>query len=345
MNPQKTPIGRMNIQRSKDVKISFRKARFEDLPDLKLLYESAWGAGITIRDDQLMGQMHHFPEGQIVGCLQESGRPVSMINIMLSVFDPKQGFKGGYQAVTGDRTFSSGMSIEAIGRRLDADEECLAIAFCVSVAVDPALWSSGLAAKTIEQAIGLAESHGLIAAPYSAPRGYGSALERNPDLDIIDYLHMSKPMSRSMRMSEAYKAHRIRIEALNASPHRIGDAFHGGIELLDFASFEFYQSFGPDPTSTAMDGGIFARFLERDGNRLFKRYNRAMEIEDFCILTGRKLRDPVLGMHLHLGARFIRDEDGGLSAIFPGSRPEDTLAAGYNVIMTYGYNPLLGQRF
>ena len=47
-------------------------------------------------------------------------------------------------------------------------------------------------------------------------------------------------------------------------------------------------------------------------------------------------------MHIENGARFIRAKDGTIDCVFEGSRPEDAAAAGYNVLLTYGYHPLLG---
>jgi hypothetical protein len=74
-------------------------------------------------------------------------------------------------------------------------------------------------------------------------------------------------------------------------------------------------------------------------------YNRQMAIEDFCVLTGRSLIDPVIGMHLGNGARFLRDRNNHVDAVFPDSRPEDRTSLGYNIVLTYTYHQLFGHTF
>jgi GNAT superfamily N-acetyltransferase len=319
-----------------DRKLTFRNAFEAEAPALKALYEEAWGCGIMISEAQIRSKIRNFPEGQIVGC-DESGKPLSMINMMLAGFDQESGFPGGYEAVSGGRTFSTHVPYDEL-----ITSGKLPVAFCFSIAVLKAHAKHGYATETLNYAIAFAEENGIIAVPYSAPRGFGAARKANPELDIITYLHMTGPSD------ESYDEHMLKIDLLNEMP-RILRAFRplkGGeaIRAVTKDIYDAYQAIGPDsfsdPRKTA-----YAAFLAEDGEGFRKIYGRTPTIEDFCMLSGRKLRDPVMRMHVENGARFIRNGSGRLTSIFEDSRPEDSAALGYNILLTYGYHPLLGQSY
>jgi hypothetical protein len=322
-------------------KLEFRRAKIEEAPELKTLYEEAWGCGIRITEGQLISKMAHFPEGQIVGCEPESGKPVSMINIMLSEFDPRSGFRGGYEDVTGGRTFSTHIP----PRKLvdNAGSGRLPVALCVSIAVAREHAKNGFAIETLNYAIEFAEENGLYAVPYSAPRGYGAALGQCPSLDLISYLHHTYPTG------SPYEKNIERIERLNRTP-RVARAFRlpsgiGSIRQLSRELYDLCQGWGPDASDARLGQTAFSRFLSEYGEEFRLIYGRYALIEDFCLVSGRKPRDPTMRMHVENGARFVRDADGNLSGIFGDSRREDYAAAGYNMLLTYGYHSLLGQPY
>ncbi|HSB47131.1 MAG TPA: hypothetical protein VLD37_03890 [Candidatus Bilamarchaeum sp.] len=282
--------------------------------------------------------MRNFPEGQIVGC--EGGVPVSMINIMLTDFDSSSGFTAGYERVSGGRTFSTHVPFAELLERADWGTH-LPVALCMSIAVLRSHAKNGYAIETLNHAITFAEENGIIAVPYSAPRGFAQALARNPGLSLETYLHMTVP-------GAGYDEHAARVGRLNMMP-RITRAFGNGtgssLMLARDALYNEYQAMGRDGPDTGQKDLAFSRFLETDGYSFFRAYGRYPHVEDFCLLTGRKLLDPVMRMHVENGARFIRDANGRITAAFGNSRPEDTAAAGYNVLLTYGYHPLLGQGY
>lgn len=322
-------------------RLVFRSARIEEAGELKALYESAWGCGITIDESQLISKILNFPEGQIVGCESEGGKPVSMINIMLTDFDPESGFVAGYEKVTGGRTFSTHVPIPELLEMMDLGR--LPVALCVSIAVLRSHAKNGYAVETLNHAITLAEDNGIIAVPYSAPRGFASALEKNPGLDLETYLHMTVPSG------IGFDDHIARIRRLNTVA-RINRAFRdgkraGSIREVTEKLYYEYQEMGTDHPGTRRRDVAYFRFLEKDGGTFFDNYGRIPLIEDFCLITGRKLLDPVMRMHVENGARFIRDAQANITAAFSGSRPEDTAAKGHNVLLTYGYHPLLGQPY
>ena len=90
-------------------KLRFRQARIEESGALKSLYEASWGGGIKISADQIEAEIGNFPQGQIVAFEDGSPRPVSMINIMLAACSRFSPLMGGYERVTGGRTFSTVM--------------------------------------------------------------------------------------------------------------------------------------------------------------------------------------------------------------------------------------------
>ncbi len=324
--------------------LRFRQAQEGDVEKLLRLYESAWGNGIRISRDQMLGQIRNFPEGQIVGCMEGGFNPVSMINIMLSIFDPAKGAPVGYDNATGNKTFSTSIPPENLfalvnGRR----ERVLPVAYCVSIAVPSELKKSGFAYETLNYARLFSIMNGLVPMPYSAPRGFGSALEANPSLEIVDYLHMTRPtrsgfsaylMKMRNRIPKVQDAFLIR---KSGKPMRRVD-LHEDI-------FESYNDIAKDNPLMGRQDTAFWRFKKNDARKFEDLYGRSMEIEDFCVLTGRSLLDPVIGMHMSNGARFLREQSGRISHIFPNSRPEDYKAAGYNIVVTYTYHTLYGHEF
>ncbi|MFN7990761.1 MAG: hypothetical protein U0R44_01245 [Candidatus Micrarchaeia archaeon] len=323
-------------------KLEFRRAKAEESAELKALYDSSWGPENAISREQIEAKIRNFPEGQIVGC--ENGVPKSMINIMLTGFTPDQGFTGGYDKVTGNRTFSTHASTDSLFAGMLADEEMLPVALCVSIAVSKEHARNGFAHETLNFAIGFAENNGLIAAPYSAPRGFGTARAMNPQLDIHTYLHMTVPSALD------YEAHLDRIDRMNRLA-RVRAAFRtkrspeGAIKAPISPIFYHYREMGEDRLDMAVAETAFGRFASTDGLIIADILGRTPTVEDFCVFSGRKMMDPVMRMHVENGARFIRGPDGSLAAVFADSRPEDTAAAGYNVVLTYAYRKGFGHPF
>ncbi|MEW6035818.1 MAG: hypothetical protein AB1529_04355 [Candidatus Micrarchaeota archaeon] len=312
--------------------LRFRNARPDEAEHLAGMYEASWG--LPISPAQLRAKMANFPEGQIVGCDRASGIPLSMINIMLTAFEIGRGFQPGYDSVTGGRTFSTHMQYSELLAALAGRQDALPVALCASIVVDRSHADNGFAAETLRYAIAFAEANGLIAAPYSAPRGFGRALEANPALDITTYLHMTKPAQALKRehawsLLSAKKA--FGISGLSA-------------ELMAGVRAD-YQSLGPDSLHASIEETAFGIFMARDAGRFEEVFGRQMTLEDFCLLGGRRPIDPVMRLHIENGARFIRDDAGRIGAIFPGSRPEDAAAAGYNIVLSYGYSRLFGHEF
>ncbi len=316
-------------------KLAFRNADPQESGLLKGIYESSWGGGITIRREQLEAQMAAFPEGQIVGVEKESGRTVSMINIMVAAYSPAEGFAAGYERMSGGRTFSTHESPQSIRRRAMAGEGVLPVALCMSIAVHPDFMRNGFAYETLNHAIAFAHGIGLHATPYSAPRGLGAARKVNPALSLRDYLHMSRPSGIT------YAEHLARLERMSSIP-RMLPAFgtdSGRMPAVSKGIFGRCQSLPADRFDS--DDVAFARFVQADGPELEAALGRPVTIEDFCILGGRKHVDPTMRMHIENGARFIR-KDGRITAAFEGSRPEDRAADGCNVVLSYGYDPAFG---
>ena len=83
-------------------------------------------------------------------------------------------------------------------------------------------------------------------------------------------------------------------------------------------------------------------FIDNEAKNLERKFKRKMTIEDFVILSGRKMFDPVMHMHVVNGARFIRNPFGEITGIFENSRAEDGASMGYNILLSYNYHPLFG---
>jgi hypothetical protein len=327
-------------------KLDFRFARAEESLKLKELYEGSWNGLIQalpppicsqliqISREQIEAMITNFPEGQIVGVEKGKDEPVSMINIMLMVLRKGELFKGGYERVTGNRTFSTSMKPIDLLETLDNEENALGIASCVSIATHPDYLRFGYANLTLNYAIMFSLANHLIPAPYSAPRGFAKARLINPKLDISHYLHMTKPISRS------YESYMSKIIAI--SP-RICAAFRGESGLSK-KMFEKYQRIKSDSPSMSIEETAFWKFMNHDGLEFYRQYGRIPTIEDFAITCGRILLDPVIRMHVQNGARFLRNER-QMAGIFRDSRPEDVAAMGYNIVLSYVYHPFLGHNF
>ncbi len=316
-------------------KLRFRGARKDEAETLKGLYEAAWGPGIEISATQIEAKITNFPRGQIVAFEDGSERPVSMINIMLALYSPSVRLSGGYERITGGRTFSTHLPFAELMARLDSGEDALPIAICASIAVHPEFRRNGYAHETLNYAIAFAEANGLAAVPYSAPRGFGAARMDEPGLAIMDYLHRTLPSD------QPYLRHLERMQRLEK---RVGAAFADGFGMPRPTEdrYRFYNSMPPDRSGEAT---AFSLFSSTDGPQLRRMYGREMTVEDFCILSGRRHADPTMRMHIENGARFLRDQWGRITSVFEGSRPEDKAAAGYNIALSYGYHPLFGHDF
>jgi hypothetical protein len=314
-------------------KLDFRLAESNEAGCLKTLYERAWGNGITISEQQIQAMIRNFPEGQIVGVEKGKNEPVSMINIMLMVLRRGESFQGGYEQVTGDRTFSTSLNPLDLLEILDNEgANALGIASCVSVATHPAYARFGYAHETLNYSIMFSLVNHLIPCPYSAPRGFAKARRTNPNLSIQDYLHMTRPTRRN------YSSYWAKAEPIIP---RLRPAF--GEHVLSGYLFEKYQHLAHDPPK--LGAAAFKKFMQEDAQEFHNEYGRTPTIEDFCIQTGRVLLDPVIGLHVSNGARFIRDQNGEITAIFEDSRPEDSASLGYNIVLSYVYHNILGHSF
>lgn len=329
---------------------------------------------IKISKRQIRAMMDNFPEGQIVGVerglleflkdthiyvlrngigavkneaiglikreglvsvakkaifLLKRKKPISMVNIMLTVYDPEKGFTPGYENATGGRTFSTSIPPRKLFAYLENNPDASGVALCVSIAVSPKHAKGGYAKETLNYAKVFAVPNGLVACPYSAPRGFAKAREKNPDLDIMDYLHMTVPTARS------FEEHIARFSVL--SPILI-QAF-GDKPILSRKIFEKYQGLPKDDVAGPMEKTAYQIFLQQEGKELAEKLGVPMTIELFCALTGRRILDPVIGMHVSNGAFFIRDENNGIEEVYENSRPEDLASLGYNIVLSYGLLP------
>ncbi len=336
---------RLNIQpvngRTPEGRLKFRTAQPCMVDDLKRLYDAAWGSGVSITREQLLGKIKNFPEGQIVGF--DGDKPVSMVNMMVTSL--QHALRPGYARLTGGMTFSTHMP-DGI------EKEEIWAALCVSIAVSPGHRKGGFAVETLEYAITLAEINGLLAMPYSAPRGFGNARAENHELDIITYLHMTCP-------SMDYGGYAQRVEKLNEKT-RVKRGFttswnpRGQLLTATEERFNIYNGpvqagiaeYPEDHPAMSFEQTAYARFLHTsDAEFLQEKYGRRLTVEDFCLLTGRGLIDPAARLHVNNGARFVRGGDGKITGVFRDSRPEDKASCGYNMVLSYDYHSALGHDF
>jgi hypothetical protein len=338
--------------------LDFRFARLREISRLKYIYESSWNsiynehdeeAAIRISRLQLLAQIINVPQGQIVGCLKESGKPISMINVMRAYYESPDGFNG-YHKDTGRRTFITSADPEELSARLEQNRgKALGLAYCVSIAVDPEYQGSKHAHETLNYAILLSRVMGLIPAPYSAPRGYRWAKEENDGLDLITYLHMTK---KNKMPFEDYRE-KMSERLARVAPALLWKDQHGLLRkprfVDDVVGSDLYKEYNidvpTDPFTASFEETAFARFRREYGELFRQTCGRDIMIEDFCALSGRTPRDFVMAMHIRNGARFPRDGKGDIAGIIRDSRPEDTAALGYNIILSYVYHQLLGHQF
>lgn len=317
--------------------LRFRGARIRELRHLCDMYEVAWG--IPLPERKLSSMIAHFPEGQIVGISQSNPLPVSMVNIMLTPFDPC--FKGGYEAITGNKTFSTHMRIGKLLTLVSqSDNPLVPVAYCVSIVADKRYWHSGYARETLKYAIAFAELNRVYATPFSAPRSYGKARQVCPGVDFVTYLHMSR------RSKNPYSRYLKRIAEINSSSlaiHNITRAFKGEIHPLSEEEYTFYQKLVENDALHYSRNLLAFRTFQREYGQTFEAlYGRPPVFEDFILLTGRKPMDETMNVHIVNGARFIRDPEGDITAYFEHSRTEDRKANGMNIILAYGYHTLFG---
>ena len=257
-----------------------------------------------------------------------------MVNIMLGIFNPEKGFSGGYEKLTGGRTFSTSMAFGDLRENIK-DGNALPVAYCVSISVMPEHSGGGYAKETLNYAIMFSLANHFVAAPYSAPRRFRKARDKNPHLGIMDYLHMTTPQDIS------YEEFLVKSVVLMPKLTKL----YGGRIEHSREVFDKYRNMDRDPVKAKPEETAYMQFLNNEGINLSRKYGRQMTIEDFCIISGRTLVDPVIGMHVSNGARFIRNSKGEIIAVFSESRPEDLAAFGYNIVLSYTYNPMFGHEF
>ena len=335
--------------------LNFRPARLNELGRLKEIYNASWCksdllrsfgfsegkiepamAGLMVSESQLAEQVTKFPEGQIVACFEGSDIPIAMITILVRVFKGVTHIPGGYNSFTGDRTWNTHVPIEE-ALRSASEIGGIPIAFCMSIVVDPSVQSGGIALQLLNHAIEFGESAGLVVVPYSAPRGLAEFISKHPGIifdDLATYLHLTKPPTVD------YGGYLARLNRFNTGKgsrfYRIPLTALREDEFSRFNSEETYTvSNGTNSTSTVTIPTTGFGKSYRVLNEGFRAvHGRPLTVEDFVVLTGRSLIDPVMDMHVRNGARFLRLENGRIYA-FQESRLEDLQSGGWNVPLTY----------
>ncbi len=326
----------------------------EDLAALVDLYDSAWyeraslervfgqkevsnAARLCIREAELLAQYRSFPAGQFIGITRggQSTGPVlaSMLNTFVFAADTVADIPAGYDTVTSSRTFAH-HSDPAIC------QDKTGVLICVSIAVPPVFRGRDYAQQTLKAGMEFAQKNGLLIVPYSAPRGFGAYLKRHPHTKIQDYLHITRKRrkisatgkaERRALERQAYRDYCKKIERFNKTDNARGlNQKLSPLSLYMFRHEAYYVDAG---------GNAYDSFRERHATWFFETYGRQMTIADYMRLSGRDHMDPVMNMHIQLGADFIYKGDGSIACVFEGSRPEDISAAGYNILLTYSYNP------
>ena len=163
--------------------------------------------------------------------------------------------------------------------------------------------------------------------PFTAPRGFGIFLRHNPNTPIEEYLEITRPPVYSDFFQYARWLRSLSSHPLLLATYRYPLA---GVDLATFAE-EARKPIGRE---------AFLTFKEAYGASFKFMYGREMTVVDYIRLTGRRHVDGILNFHIHNGADFVY-ADGRITGIFPNSRPEDPTCAGYNIVMTYMYHPLL----
>lgn len=310
----------------------------DELPQLAEIYNSAWfdeprlrrsgfteaeierARALCISEGLLQTQHLRFPAGQIVGrvTLGDTEVPASLLSTVVHPIRSFREIKDSYAGVTSERTFSLHVSPDHL---LPGQVGML---FCVSIAVHPDFQSVDLVSATLHMGLELAELHKLVAAPFSAPRGFGAFLKKHPGVPIQEYLEWTRP-----------------VELVSGS--YLGRLDHFNQRKLTHSTYTRPLNLLPDDISKpeqAKERGreAYLRFKTLHGAWFRDNYGRELTVVDYVRLTGRRHIDPVLDIHIQNGADFIYD-NGQITCIFPNSRPEDVQAAGYNIVMVY--HPLI----
>lgn len=304
--------------------------------------------GLSTTPELLREQHDRFPEGQIVIAvrgheyLASDSQPVEaeviagLLSTLVLPIRSIADIPSSYAAVTTNRTFALHTPVSSL------PSDAVPMLFCVSVAIDPPFQLFGLAQSLLNFGIEFAAQHGLIAAPFSAPRGFGVFHKTHPDVPIQDYLEetwsvpSAPPLGDPRLVMPAppdYPKYLEHLAFLNA--RRIVQATYGKpLDPMDQYLFEIEQK---KPAGRE----AFLEFKERFGQRFKHVYGRAPTIVDYIRYSGRMHIDPVMEMHIKNGADFLYTPDGRIACIFENGRPEDVMAAGYNIVLTYQPHPLL----
>ena len=327
-------FGRMN---SSDTK---------EMEKLVAMYDAAWcnedllrkqgfseaeierARGLKINIDILKAQYTAFPDGQIVGRLTKDDGivPVSMLSTFVMAIQRPQDILPGYANVTSNRTFARHVDPKSI-----ADGQT-GLLFCVSIITDPQFQGKIFALNTLTYGIGLAASRGLAAVSYSAPRGFGAYRRRFPEIEIMTYLHTTKPIKdEDHDLAKSSQRYTRRLAELNEAD--TAKIYSKKLEPLPVDLF-FAEAYAPEGFSA------YSEFRSRYGNWCKQQYGHELTIVDYIRLSGRQHVDPVMNMHIQFGADFIYDQDGRITCVFRNSRPEDVSADGYNVALTYHHRSI-----
>ncbi|MEM4389924.1 MAG: hypothetical protein QXG98_04645 [Candidatus Micrarchaeia archaeon] len=326
--------------------MQFKTAWQEAIPDLVNLYNSSWinpqelekfpeemrqrAELLRITREQLASQLKHFPEGQIVGIVRQQGqlKLATMLNTLVWPVGSIADIPGSYREITAERTFAAHVP----PARIPPGKQ--GVLFCVSIAAGPEFRGLTYAQQTIEHGVKFAERRGLLAVPYSAPRGFGVYKLAHPNMSIEEYLLITRPP----RSSDAYRDYCAHLKRLNHARRNLFRAtYRGALRPLSHDEWqkEAFADAGSEPSREA-----FLSFLERRGVWFEKMYGKLPTVVDYIRLTGRHHIDPVMNFHIQNGADFIYDGNGDIACIFANSRPEDIFAAGYNICLTYSPSPL-----
>ena len=269
---------------------------------------------------ELLGkQMERFPDGQLI--FDQLGSVLAHLATTVRRVRSLSDLPRSYDEATAERTFSNHFPIAG----LNGD---LGMLLCTSITVDPIQGEMQHALVLLNAGIRFAEELGLVAAPFTAPRGFGRFLRRNKEVTIEQYLEMT-----SVDTEVDLDEYRRYLSRLNEK-RIVRETYGRLLEPLDEQQLR---------KELEKEAGLEAfRSFKRENNGWFKEtYGREMTVVDYIRLTMRRHEDGVLSMHIQNGADFIY-EDGRIVGILPGSRPEDPTCAGVNIVMTYGAHPLLG---
>lgn len=276
---------------------------------------------LEIDEDELRVRFALFPEGQIVGRTEQSAL-VSMLNTRLIFIRSADEIRAGYKRMSSE-------PMEPDVRQIDGNAQIadhVGILVCFSIVTDPQFQGKDVALATLAHGIEIASQLGLAAVPYSAPRGFGAYRKRFPEVEIMTYLHITKPAKTDDSMAEMYRRYTQALERFNnANTARI---YTQRLKPIDTTLFTT-EAFAPEGFSA------YSEFKFRHGSWFRAQYGREPTVVDYIRITGRQHVDPVMNMHIQFGADFIYDRDGRITCVFEDSRSEDVMAGGYNVALTY----------